>query len=124
MNRIPEWAGRYLSIPYDGCDCWELVRKIYSAEFGISVGGVENQSGKIKSREWIDVIGEGLGVREGDVVLFRMGVLKKHVGVILNHELMLHSTAGANSCIERWTSTAWSCRWVSVYRHNSKCPKI
>jgi len=124
MNRIPEWAGRYLSISYDECDCWQLVRKVYSAEFGIDVGGVEKQSSKMKDNEWIDVVKEGIGIREGDVILFKRSILNKHVGIILNHELMLHTTNGSNSCIERWKSPAWDKRWVSIYRHRSECSSI
>jgi cell wall-associated NlpC family hydrolase len=123
MSRVPEWAGRYLSIPYEECDCWRLVQRVYAAEFGIEVGGVEKQSTNMKDREWVDVVKEGLGVREGDVVLFKTSAVNRHVGIVLNHDLMLHTVAGTNSCIERWKSPVWDKRWVSVYRHSSECPR-
>ena len=123
MNRIPEWAGRYVSIPYEEKNCWQLLETIYATEFGITVGPVEVQRGHMRARDWVDVLDEGLGVREGDVILFRSSAVNKHVGVILNHELMIHSTKGCNSCIERWYSSTWKSRVVSIYRWTTECQK-
>jgi cell wall-associated NlpC family hydrolase len=118
-SRIPEWAAKYISIPYEKKNCWELVESIFNAEFGISIGPVEDQRGHLRARDWIDVIYEDLGVREGDVVLFRSSVVSRHVGVVLNQDLMIHSIKGANSCIEKWKGPLWDNRLESVYRHKS-----
>ena len=122
MNRIPEWCSNYISIPYEEKNCWQLMQSVYAAEYGIHVGSVDEQPKNMKHREWVDVIEEGLGIREGDVILFASSATKKHVGVILNHELMLHTTEGANACIERWKSHAWEHKIVSVYRWATECP--
>jgi cell wall-associated NlpC family hydrolase len=120
--RIPEYTERYLSIPYGSCDCWGLVQKVYAAEFGIDVGPVEDQRDHLRAREWVDVIHDGLAVKEGDVVLFKSSAVNRHVAIILNHELMLHTFRGGNSCVERWKSPLWERRLMSIYRHVSQCP--
>ena len=121
-DRIPEWVIRYLSIPYEQVNCWDLVEKVYAAEYGIAIGGKSEQSQKMKSKEWVDVLMNGLGFLEGDVILFRERVMKKHVAILLTPNLMLHShNPGTNSCIELWESAKWRSRVVSIYRHKSRC---
>jgi cell wall-associated NlpC family hydrolase len=117
--RIPEWAARYISIPYEDCDCWCLVQKVYNTEYGIEVGPVEDQRGHLRARDWVDVIAEGMDPREGDIILFRSSVVSRHVGIILNRDMMLHNQRGSNSCIEKWKGPLWDNRLESVYRHKS-----
>jgi len=123
-NRIPEWVSRYISIPYDAMNCWQLVMKVYAAEFGIGIGDKDQQSDYLRDRNWVDVIQEGLGGLEGDVILFRMDKRVKHVGLLLDSENMLHTLEGCNSCIERWHSPIWESRLVGIYRHSKRCTRI
>lgn len=120
-ERLPEWIGRYISIPYEKVNCWQLVQKVYAAEYGIDVGEKNAQSKNLKDHEWVDVLMNGLGYLEGDVILFRERVMKKHVGLLLSPQLMLHTLEGSNSCIERWESLQWRDRIVGIYRHKKRC---
>lgn len=122
-NRLPEWTNRYISIPYDTLDCWGLVERVYAAEYGILIGPREEQKQALREKDWKDVLMGGMGYLEGDVILFRDMPLKKHVGLLLSPELMLHSNKGCNSCIERWESPRWHERVISIYRHVDRCNK-
>lgn len=121
MSRIPEFAGRYISIPYVEVNCWGLMQKVYATEYGIAVGDMSEQHHKLREHDWVDVLKDGLIPREGDIILFKSGEYHKHVGLILNAELMLHTTKGSNSCIERWTTSIWEKCVISIYRHKTRC---
>ena len=116
--RLPEWAERYISIPYEECDCWQLIQKIFAAEFGIIVGDVGDQRGNMRDRFWTPTESP----REGDVVLFQNDILNKHVGVVLGvNKLMVHNIKGCNSCIESYGTNIWKHRVVGFYRHTDRC---
>ena len=115
MN-IPEWAARHVGVPYETMDCWDFLRSIYAQEYGIDIGPVGDQRQKMRDRDW----GEVSFPREGDVILFKTDKLKRHVGVILNEDLMIHNEQGSNSCIESYTSPLWRNRLVCIYRHVSR----
>jgi len=120
MN-IPSWVEHYISIPYEEVDCWGLVQLVYKEVFDIELPGVTEQRDLIRSGEWIDVFSEGNGIQVPDVLLFKNTAIKKHVGIILTGDYMLHteSTCGT-SVIERWTARYWKPRLMAIYR----CKKL
>lgn len=122
-HRIPEWVSRYISISYEEMNCWQLVMNVYAAEYGIGIGDKDQQSDHLRDRHWIDVIQERFSGLEGDVILFQMPEKVKHVGLLLDHENMLHTLKGCNSCIERWHSPIWERQLVGIYRHSKRCTK-
>lgn len=116
---IPNWICAYLSIDYENLNCWELVRKVYQDEYGIEVGDIGEQRTHMREGDWVDVF--GTGIAEGDVLLFKSTAINRHVGIVLDNELMLHTIRGANSCIERWEAAQWRTRLVGIYRHKTRC---
>jgi cell wall-associated NlpC family hydrolase len=113
---IPEWTARYVGLDYETFDCWQLVKHIYAQEYGIDIGDIGDQRQKMRDRDWNEIPAP----REGDVILFKTDAVKRHVGIVLDSDLMLHNERGSNSCIESYTSNLWRHRLVSIYRHVSR----
>ena len=115
--RLPEWIQRYVSIPYEERNCWELVQAIYAAEFGLDIGEKDQWPQQVKDKAWFEVTTP----REGDVVLFKTTENAKHVGIVLGvNGYMIHTQRGSNSCIEAFTTRLWKNRVLGFYRHVNK----
>lgn len=108
-----------------GYDCWGLVRLVYQQIFNINlpsfVDGYQSASWDVEGvaalvtheRQRWKQVSEPL---EGDVVVLRVMQRPRHVGIVINSEVMLHSLAGHDSAIERF-SPKWSRRIDGFYRY-------
>ena len=126
------WFHRYLDIAFadrnsgaDGCDCWGLVRKVYADELGIDIepgcyahvkdsGGCGITAARAKE-QWIRVPRPER--QPFDIVCFSILRDLWHVGVVVDHRLMLHVEQGRVSCLERYDSIRWGRRTDGFYRH-------
>ncbi|MAO65042.1 MAG: phage tail protein [Balneola sp.] len=54
----------------------------------------------------------------GNVVVFSIGGMPLHVGVVLDNRKMLHIAKGINACIEDFTSKKWASRVEGFYAYN------
>jgi cell wall-associated NlpC family hydrolase len=100
MNRARNWTDRYLSLAVEqGQDefvnCWSFVRKVLFSEFGVLVPayspGSEKELHELVEREKFS--GQWIGVsvaKEGDLVLFRSGASKLHIGIMVDEARVLH----------------------------------
>ena len=109
-------AWKYLGIPYEELDCWNLVRKIYSEEFGILL---PERDEAVDRTEWSLIsLGEE---RVGDLLVFRAAGsgFHTHVGVVVDGSppRMLHTEPLVNSCLGRYTSPLWKQRLKNIHRH-------
>lgn len=107
------WWNSYVGIPFasagsgpSGCDCWGLVRLVYSKEFGIDLPGpVMDVSGPRHKLEAAihcqrDALWEKTtDPQPGDVALFRMGGHESHVGLVTTPGMILHVRQGVDSVI-------------------------
>ena len=120
----------YIGIPYRaegrdraGCDCYGLVLLVYRERLGITLpdhlgyGDPLSQAAADKvaegRRDWQAVEAPA----PGDVVLFRVEGQPHHIGLVIHPGWMLHSAAGKNSCIERYTRPYWRPRIEGFYRY-------
>lgn len=126
-------VGRFVGIPYVsrgrdriGCDCFGVVRIVYSEAFGITLPSYADEYiDAAEAAETRKAIAENLTdwaqvapPKEGDAVVFR---LPPHIGIYLEGGNMLHVREGAESCVESLASPIWARRIVGYYRH---CTRI
>lgn len=120
----PKWAERFVGIPYldggdsgGGADCYGLVRLVYrevrrvEAPSLARVGRSEASPGD-KAPRWVK---SDCGA-VGDVVVFALGGVPAHCGVVVGRDLMLHAIRGRRSAIESYGTSMWAKRIAGYYR--------
>ena len=121
MTMLPEWAGKFVSTPYEEMDCWQLCRAVYKQQYAIEIGDLREQRKFVQEGQWLEVKKSGIYL-EGDILLFwARSELDKHVAIYLNGDYMLHSAREVGAVvIEKWTRPSWKDQMRSVYRHSSR----
>lgn len=124
---------RLVGIPYihegrdeRGADCWGIVH-LGLKRLGIHVPDylemtytpkdLNQQAQALAAgaeRNWRQV--EPAETRRGDVVLLSLGGIAGHCGLVLRRGMMLHSTSGMTSRLERYTGPAYARRIAGFYR--------
>lgn len=130
------WTRPFIGIPYEigargggVIDCWGLLRRVYAEHLGIAIPSyaddyvcVEEQreiealmEGRIPE-QWIEVpVGQE---REFDMLLFRRGRFKDHVGVVVEpRRRFLHALEDERSSIVWYDDGKWRRRLDGVWRH-------
>ena len=131
------WVNEYTGIPFkksgigfDGTFCWGLVVLVYCYRRGIILpdyDGCLGQGSDADLRRVLGIIETESGKwfkvkqpKELDVVLFRTGILNRHIGIALDHYRMLHVDKGIKSCVQRFNSLAWKYKLIGFYRYDEK----
>ena len=121
------WSTRYLDIPEAECHCWELARRIYRGELGIVLPAYEGALASSEERAEVAALVDGeMGrarwqavdsddIRPFDVLVFRRGRLRSHIGIAIDRRHMIHMLG--RSHVERFVSPYWCPRLTGVYRH-------
>lgn len=128
------WSNRFVGLPYAehgraraGADCWGLVTVVYREELGITLPDYLGYAS-------VDEIGEVAaliaGAREQpvwvpqsgvatafDVAVFRRGRLDTHIGIVVEHGLMLHMAERQSASIASYETGRWRHRLSGIYRH-------
>jgi cell wall-associated NlpC family hydrolase len=136
---MQHWLNEYIGIEFENkgrgetCDCWGLVRRVYSEQFGIeipsfteydSADDIKEVARLIKGKEssrgetWIEV-----PVDEecfGDVAIFKIAGAPVHIGMVLGDNKMLHVEKGIDSCVENYKNMRWVRRLHKFYRHKDR----
>ncbi len=127
------WSNRYVGIPSvdhgrsaKGADCWGLAHVIYREEIGITLpeylgyGSVEEHGeiaalidGAQSSPLWIPVTGDALAF---DIAVFRRGRLSSHVGIVIQHGLMIH-IGQTHAVLADYRRGPWAHRFTGHWRH-------
>lgn len=126
------WSASYVGIPFrdrgrdgGGADCWGLLRLVYADRLGIALPSyADDYACATEAAEVAALIaGERLvGWRqvavagEYDALLFRLGREETHVGVVIDHRLMLHMARETVSRVENWAVSPWRHRFVGAFR--------
>lgn len=133
MPNPPTWVNRYVGIPYvpggrdhSGVDCWGLVALVGREQFdrnipmydgtwwdeGADRKAIADYMCQQKTEMWTEIAVPDIG----DVALINMLGVPMHVGVVVEHGLMLHCERGCNSCVESYRSPRWVKRIEGFYR--------
>lgn len=130
------WSVSYIGIPFiekgrdrAGVDCWGLIRLIYQNELGIELPSyVEGYASLAEKAEISGLFEAGRAspvwemtdsAREFDVLMFRMGRLGAHVGIVAGRKRMIHAPEGLTSCIEDYSGPRHESRLIGIYRHSA-----
>lgn len=112
----------YLNIPwkdqdpsFQGCMCWGLVQLFYDNEFDIELPNLDELQGSLHL--WREVPLDGTPLEYGDVLLFRMPGVRRHVGIVIEDPHMLHVERHLPSHIESFRSMRWKNRLMSAWRY-------
>jgi cell wall-associated NlpC family hydrolase len=133
------WSSPYVGIPWQpvgrdksGCDCWGLVRLVYSDILQINLDALTGCYVTAEERADIAAIiagekqvGKWLPVEIGreadfDVLVFHALGFQSHVGIVAGPGLMLHATAGQPSGMVRYMDGRWRPRLTGIYRHRMR----
>lgn len=125
------WSAAWLGLPWaaggrtrEGCDCWGLVRLVYGAEPGIVLPGYDGVAPCAAELAEIDaLIAAGAGdwrqvdqPAPFDVLLFRRGRWRSHVGLHVARGRMLHMDEGGSQLADP-DGPLWRSRFVGAFRH-------
>jgi len=115
---------KFVGIPYEDKDSYELVQYFYDDIFGIKL---EKLYGSIRptKKETEQLVNDQLeGFEEvttprmGDIMLIRIVGLTCHIGVYIDENRFLHSRQGVGSSLERFDK--WTKRIEGYYRCRKK----
>jgi probable lipoprotein NlpC len=131
---VTDWTNRFVGLRFaefgrdrDGCDCWGLACLVYREELQISLPDYLGYSSVDEHAEiaalvagatamplWIPVTGRAMAF---DIAVFRRGRLDTHIGIVVQHGLMLHAAGEDCAKVESYEGGAWKHRLTGVYRH-------
>jgi cell wall-associated NlpC family hydrolase len=128
------WSCRYVGIPYAdlgrsaaGCDCWGLVRLVYGRELGIALPAYAGSYACAEERREVDALvatEEASGpwrpvteIRAFDLLLFRVGTYRSHVGLAIDTARMLHVEGEDQAKVASQRAPRWASRFAGAYRH-------
>ena len=124
---FPPWVGKYVCLPFSQYNCYELLRKIYTEEFGITLPVIDRgstfETRKIFKKEvanfkhWKPIKEES----ERDVIILRVLGYPFHIGMVIKKGWMLHTESiVGESVIECYERSTWEHRVVGFRRYFAK----
>lgn len=124
------WSAGYVGIPWteqdtgrSGTHCWGLVRLVYAGELAIDVedfGAAADRAANaatIEERRKLWPWREVAAVKPFDIVVYKVGRLADHVGIMVERGLMLHVAKGRMSEVASIRSAQWRDRIIGFHRH-------
>ncbi|MBS7538353.1 NlpC/P60 family protein [Ancylobacter lacus] len=132
MNALPGdgWSNPYVGLAWqrfgrgrDGVDCWGLAVLVYREILGIALADhleVPIEGGMAEAVDAIAAADPWRRVetpRAFDVAVFRMGALRRHVGIVAGGGRMLHVADGELSSLAPLDGVRWRHRLLGYCRH-------
>lgn len=128
------WSCAYVGIPYadlgrseTGCDCWGLLRLVYGRELGIALPAYTGAYACAGERREVDALvasEQACGpwrpvaeIRAFDLLLFRVGAYRSHVGVAIDGTRMLHMDGEDQARVATRLAPRWASRFAGAFRH-------
>ncbi len=119
MMQEASWTEQYIGLPYKefgrsraGVDCWGLVCMVYNEQYNrvldnpiLELKGLRNHWEPIAKHE----------MKVGDIIVFRVGYVNKHVGIYVGGNRFLHAEHTMSE-LGRLSSSRWSSSIYSIYR--------
>ena len=122
---IPSWVEKYVGLPFEIYNCWQLICLVYKKEFNTLIPTYENEYddaldkekiSKIYARElklWVktDV------PKPPDIVVCRVKGQPWHAGIMLDEGTMLHTLKHVNAIVEHYDRFVWKNRVLGFWRY-------
>ncbi|MBD1226241.1 bifunctional murein DD-endopeptidase/murein LD-carboxypeptidase [Xenorhabdus griffiniae] len=113
LNQYADWKGvayRLGGNTKRGIDCSAFVQRTFHDQFGMELprSTLEQQNiGQTVSRSKL---------RAGDLVLFKTGVRRRHVGIYIGNNQFVHASTSNGVIVSKLTDTYWSKRYYGARR--------
>jgi cell wall-associated NlpC family hydrolase len=128
------WSDTYVGIPQAdlgrselGCDCWGLTRLVYQRELGIDLPSYrgayvspdehEEIAGLISEAEEVGPWRVADHPAPFNLLVFRRGRLRSHLGLRVNSRFMLHMDGTDQARLADLQNGRWRRRLAGEYRH-------
>lgn len=135
------WSFKYVGLPYDDFNCWELVRYVYDSEWGVALPEyagdyLDEEESEIisaliagessKPETWTVVakkqdsnLVQFMPPKEGDVLWSWIASPRhpSHVGVVVDETLMLHTRKATGAIVQSYRDRITSPKVEGIYRH-------
>lgn len=127
------WSNAFVGLPYAdrgrdraGVDCWGLVRLAYAEVLAVALP--DYSEAYVSAVERIEVAAVIEGEEQAghwlrverykplDLMVFRQGRARCHVGLFVSSGLMLHIAEGHSSRLEAYSAGHWRPRLTGIYR--------
>lgn len=124
---LPTWVAKYVGLPFDQYDCWQLVCLVYKNELDITLDTYKNEYydaldreniATIYVREMQQVYFKVDTPEEFDVVVCRVKGQPWHTGIVIEPGEMLHTQRYIDAAVERYDQFTWKNRILGFYRYN------
>lgn len=109
---------------YNGWDCWGVPYCFFRDVRGILLPEYSRYSSVRDYKQLKKLID---GARDGwnrisqpqlgDIAIFRTGKFESHVGLVVDHNRMMHAEQTIGTFVERFNGLAWGLRLEGVYRY-------
>lgn len=127
----PEYS-KYIGLEFESngrspnYDCWGLCILVLREQFGYELPDYSDDYFSSSDKFNIPLLvfeerkkwGKVDSPNAGNVVLFNIGGLPVHVGVVIDETRMLHIAEGLNACIEDFTNKKWISRLEGFYAYS------
>ena len=115
---------KYIGLPFQQLDCFNLVKKIYKEVYNKDIldTSVKHYESDLINQSYLSEVNNWVEVKtplEGDIVAIRLDSnyphLVTHFGVMINDKQMIHTTEKTNCVVEN--STKYYKLVAGFYRH-------
>lgn len=123
---FPNWVNKYIGTPFEDCNCWQLICRVYRDQLGIELPDLEARYEDPQDRAAIKKLYHSELARiwrRTDMpelftaVVFRIRGQLWHVGLVLTDKFMLHSFENVDCVIESYGASAWRHRIEGFYNY-------
>lgn len=108
-----DWVGvphRWGGTTQRGVDCSGLVRALYAESFSMTLPRTTDRQARLGGRV------DGARLQPGDLVFFRPGRGKRHVGVYLSDGEFVHASSSTGVTVSRLDERYWQRHWWQARR--------
>ncbi|MBD2781231.1 bifunctional murein DD-endopeptidase/murein LD-carboxypeptidase [Xenorhabdus sp. 42] len=113
LDQYADWKGvayRFGGSTKRGIDCSAFVQRTFHDQFGMALprSTSEQQNiGKTVNRSKL---------REGDLVLFKTGIRRRHVGIYIGNNQFVHASTSSGVIVSKLTDHYWNKRYYGARR--------
>ena len=126
---VAHWVSKYVGLPFEKYNCWQLMCLIYKNEFNIILPDFSKEYSDAMDREKIKQIynrelqGRFVKLEEQKLygfVVLRMSGQPWHCGLVVDQNIMLHTERKVDAVIENFSHKLWRARLIGFYEYNQR----
>ena len=123
---LPSWVKKYVGLPFEKYNCWQLVCLVYKNELNIILDTYKNEYhdscdreniASIYTREMHQVYFKVDKPQSFDVAVCRVRGQPWHTGIVIEPNEMLHTQLHIDAVVQRYDQFTWKNRILGFYRY-------